>query len=128
MLAAAQRLRRSTDFAAAVRGGRRAGRSTLVVHLSIPPISDEPAPAESSDSPARAGFVVSKAVGNAVVRNRVRRRLRHLVRPRLATLPPGALLVVRALPAAAAASGAALDADLGAALAAASAPRRGRGR
>ncbi|RZU51010.1 ribonuclease P protein component [Krasilnikovia cinnamomea] len=128
MLAAAQRLRRSTDFAAAVRGGRRAGRATLVVHLSVPTISDEPAPAGSPDSPARAGFVVSKAVGNAVVRNRVRRRLRHLVRPRLGELPPGALLVVRALPASAEASSAALDADLAAALAAARGPRRGRGR
>ncbi|BFU48014.1 ribonuclease P protein component [Krasilnikovia sp. MM14-A1004] len=128
MLAAAQRLRRSTDFAAAVRGGRRVGRGTLVVHLNIPPISDEPAPAGSSDSPARAGFVVSKAVGNAVVRNRVRRRLRHLVRSRLDGLPPGTLVVVRALPAAAAAASATLDADLASALGAARAPRRGRGR
>ena len=30
--------------------------------------------------PARVGFVVSKAVGNAVIRNRVKRRLRHLMR------------------------------------------------
>ena len=50
------------------------------------------------------GFVVSRAVGNAVVRNRVRRRLRHLVRdrlPELSVLPAGAVLVVRVLPAAA---------------------------
>ena len=50
------------------------------------------------------GFVVSRAVGNAVVRNRVRRRLRHLVRdrlPELSVLTPGAVLVVRVLPAAA---------------------------
>ncbi|GAB1688384.1 hypothetical protein KRM28CT15_01870 [Krasilnikovia sp. M28-CT-15] len=100
----------------------------MVVHLSVPPISDEPAPAGSSDFPARAGFVVSKAVGNAVVRNRVRRRLRHLVRPRLDALPPGTLMVVRALPSAAAASSQTLDADLAGALAAARAPRRGRGR
>ena len=118
MLAAAQRLRRSNDFAAAVRGGRRAGRGTLVVHLLL----DEPAPA----STARAGFVVSKAVGNAVVRNKVRRRLRHLVRPLLAELPPSASLVVRALPSAAAASFADLGADLESALAAARNPRRRR--
>ena len=37
----------------------------------------------------RAGFVVSKAVGGSVVRHRVARRLRHLVAPRLAELPPG---------------------------------------
>jgi ribonuclease P protein component len=118
VLAAAQRLRRSTDFAAAVRGGRRAGRGTVVVHLLL----DEPAQA----STARAGFVVSKSVGNAVVRNKVQRRLRHLVRPLLPTLPAGALLVVRALPAAASASFATLGADLESALGAARNPRRRR--
>jgi len=46
----------------------------------------------------RVGFVVSKAVGNAVVRNRVKRRLRHLVRERLGDVPAGVNLVVRALP------------------------------
>ncbi|PRY27191.1 ribonuclease P protein component [Pseudosporangium ferrugineum] len=69
---------------------------------------------------------MSKAVGNAVVRNKVRRRLRHLVRPRLSSLPPGTSLVVRALPAAAAASFETLGTDLDAALAAARAPRRRR--
>ena len=118
MLAAAQRLRCSADFAAAIRGGRRAGRGTVVVHLLL----EEPAQA----STARAGFVVSKAVGNAVVRNRVRRRLRHLVRPLLADLPPGAALVVRALPAAAGATFATLAADLESALATARKPRRQR--
>jgi ribonuclease P protein component len=118
VLAAAHRLRRSTDFAAAVRGGRRSGRGTVVVHLLL----DEPAQA----SAARAGFVVSKAVGGAVTRNKVRRRLRHLIRSRLAALPPGARLVIRALPAAASASYETLGADLDAALAAARAPRRRR--
>ena len=118
MLATTQRLRRSSDFTAAFRGGRRAGRGTVVVHYFL----EEPARA----STARAGFVVSKAVGNAVVRNRVRRRLRHLVRDRLATLPAGASLVVRALPAAAEASSERLGNDLEAALAAARTPRRRR--
>jgi ribonuclease P protein component len=118
VLAAAQRVRRSADFAATIRGGRRAGRGTVVVHLLL----DEPARA----STARAGFVVSKAVGNAVVRNKVRRRLRHLVRPLLSDLPDGSSLVVRALPAAAEASFATLGADLEAALAAARRPGRRR--
>ncbi|MEH0969929.1 ribonuclease P protein component [Micromonospora sp. CPCC 205546] len=138
MLAAAQRLRRSTDFAAAVRGGRRAGRGAVVVHLSLPTTPEpgtatSPEPARSSGAeqpsvPARAGFVVSKAVGNAVVRNRVRRRLRHLVRERLADLPAGSTLVVRALPAAADASYPRLGADLDAAVAAARTPRGRRSR
>ncbi|GAA1030293.1 hypothetical protein GCM10009565_65280 [Amycolatopsis albidoflavus] len=65
---------------------------------------------------ARAGFVVSKAVGNSVVRHRVTRRLRHLVSARLGTLPAGTSLVVRALPPAASASSAELGSDLDAAL------------
>ena len=90
----------------------------MTVHLYFA----EPAHA----STARAGFVVSKAVGNAVIRNKVRRRLRHLVRALLPDLPAGALLVVRALPAAADASYATLGNDLEAALVAARAPRRRR--
>jgi ribonuclease P protein component len=62
------------------------------------------------------GFVVSKAVGPAVTRNKVKRRLRHLARERLASLPGSAVLVVRALPAAAQASYDDLAADLDRAL------------
>jgi ribonuclease P protein component len=38
------------------------------------------APAPEAVSPVRVGFTVSRKVGNAVVRNRVRRRLREVVR------------------------------------------------
>jgi ribonuclease P protein component len=64
----------------------------------------------------RVGFVVSKAVGNSVTRHRVVRRLRHLIRERLGTLPVRCSLIVRALPSAAAASSAELGQDLDAAL------------
>ncbi|NYH44142.1 ribonuclease P protein component [Micromonospora jinlongensis] len=138
MLAAAQRLRRSTDFAAAVRGGRRAGRGAVVVHLTMPVSADPSTPTssqpvrdtsvEQSSAPSRAGFVVSKAVGNAVTRNQVRRRLRELVRERLAALPEGSTLVVRALPAAAEASYPRLATDLDAALAVARSSRERRSR
>ena len=47
---------------------------------------------------ARVGFIVSKAVGNAVVRNRTKRRLREIMRVRLGELSAGELFVVRALP------------------------------
>jgi ribonuclease P protein component len=46
----------------------------------------------------------------------VRRRLRHLVRDHLDTLSAGTLLVVRALPSAARASGEQLERDLSTAL------------
>ncbi|HEX6969150.1 MAG TPA: ribonuclease P protein component [Micromonosporaceae bacterium] len=119
MLGSAQRLRRSSEFSTAVRRGRRAGRGAVVVHLAQPTeSSDTPAPADEAAPPARAGFIVSRTVGSAVTRNRVRRRLRHLVRGRLTDLPPGTLLVVRALPGAAERPYARLAADLDAALAA----------
>jgi ribonuclease P protein component len=115
------RLRRRQDFATAVRRGRRAGRPLLVVHLrqaAAPPgaaAATDPH-AGGSVPPPRAGFVVSKAVGGAVQRNLVKRRLRHLVRDRLPLLAPGSLVVVRALPGAAAADYADLARDLDAAL------------
>jgi len=46
--------------------------------------------------PPRVGFVVSKAVGNAVVRNRTKRVLRSLMTARVAQLPDGVDVVVRA--------------------------------
>jgi len=63
-----------------------------------------------------AGDHLGKAVGPAVVRNLVKRRLRHLVRDRLSGLPAGSLIVVRALPQAASASYQDLKRDLDAAL------------
>jgi ribonuclease P protein component len=99
-------MRRSSDFGAAVRRGRRAGSSTLVVH----------ALGHEHEGPVVVGFVVSKAVGGAVVRNRTKRRLRGLVRPLVPRIATGSRVVVRALPAAATAPPAALERDLTAAL------------
>jgi ribonuclease P protein component len=79
------------------------------VHLDVPESG-------AAGAPPRAGFVVSRAVGGSVVRHRVVRRLRHLVRERLAALPPGSRLVVRALPPAADAPSSVLAADLDSAL------------
>ncbi|WP_078964786.1 ribonuclease P protein component [Streptomyces aureocirculatus] len=114
MLPTEHRLRRREDFATAVRRGRRAGRPLLVVHLRSG-ATDPHVPGESLP-PTRAGFVVSKAVGGAVVRNKVKRRLRHLMSDRVAELPPGSLVVVRALPGAGDADHAKLARDLDAAL------------
>jgi ribonuclease P protein component len=115
MLPAASRLRRRPDFAATIRGGRRISRPRLIVHVSVPtPPAD--AVSASYDAPPLAGFVVGRAVGGAVVRNRVRRRLRHLVAARLDQLPAGSRVVVRALPPAAQASFAELGGDLDGAL------------
>jgi ribonuclease P protein component len=62
------------------------------------------------------GFVVGKAVGTAVRRNRVKRRLRSLAAGRLEALPGDAILVVRALPASAGSTYAGLAQDFDRAL------------
>ncbi|MCK0116024.1 ribonuclease P protein component [Isoptericola sp. S6320L] len=103
MLPAARRMRRSFDFERAVRGGARAGRSTVVVHLTRKP--------GQVDGPL-VGLVVSKAVGNAVHRNLVKRRLRGVAAAHLDDLPDDALMVLRALPASAEAGYARLDRDV----------------
>jgi ribonuclease P protein component len=102
---AAARLRTSAEFATVIRTGRRAGSRTVVVH-ALAPGADE-----ASGAP-RVGFVVSGAVGGAVVRNRTRRRLRHLMRDRLDALPAAYRFVVRALAPAGSASAQALGSDL----------------
>lgn len=117
MLPPAHRLRSSVEFSEVVRRGRRASRPLLTVHVLTPP-----AGAPDGD-PARAGLVVSKAVGGSVVRHRTARRLRHVLRDRIDQLPAGTRLVVRAAPAAGAAPSDRLAADLDGALASALRPR-----
>jgi len=123
VLPAAARLRRRAEFVATVRAGRRRGHGAVVVHVDLAdPITT------AADAPVRVGFIVSRAVGNAVDRNRVRRRLRHLMRDRLGRLPAGASVVVRALPAAADRNHPELTSDLDAALSGAINARRRGGR
>jgi ribonuclease P protein component len=103
------RMRRPEEFRRALRTGRRAGGPVLAGHLLLSSDADT---GVRSGEPAKVGFVVSRAVGSAVVRNRVKRRLRELVRRRLASLPDGCLLVLRAHPTAVGANQADLAADL----------------
>jgi ribonuclease P protein component len=71
----------------------------------------------ADDEPSRIGFIVSKSVGNAVVRNLGKRRLREAGAASQRDSGTGFAIVVRALPASAAASWDQLLADYNAALA-----------
>jgi ribonuclease P protein component len=104
VLAADHRLRRTDAFRRTVKSGRRAGSRALVLHLLIERAVDDEHP--------KVGFVVSRAVGSAVERNLVKRRLRHIVKEFMTTLPPSSKLVVRAQPVAASMTSAELRAEL----------------
>ena len=89
MLAHANRVLSGTDFRAAVRRGRRATTPHAVIYSH----------SRGVDSPTRFGFIVTKAVGGAVVRNTVRRRLRAVSRDILTTgTVQGTDVIVRVLP------------------------------
>ncbi|QKJ20992.1 ribonuclease P protein component [Microbacterium hominis] len=95
MLARPNRLTRGAEYKAVVRRGRRcAGAHTVTYVIS------------SGDDrrDARFGFIVSKQVGGAVVRNTVRRRLKAVCADALPAVGAGNDIVIRALPGAASAS------------------------
>jgi len=111
MLPRRHRLTLPWDFTDVVRGRggsgvrrRSAGTALLAVHRRDVDRPDAASP--------RVGVVVSKTVGNSVVRHRVSRRLRAIVATRIQHWPAGTDLVVRATARAARAS----SAELGAAL------------
>lgn len=91
MLATRNRLRTPTDFSTTVRSGVRNGRRNLVLY-ALPTAEQEP---------TKVGFIVAKSVGNAVVRNLVKRRLREAAALTVRNHPTGINIVVRALPASA---------------------------
>ncbi len=71
------RLKRRTEFLKAASAGRKAAVGGVVLQALPRPDS----------GPARLGFTVTKKVGNAVRRNRTRRRLKEAARLLLQDLP-----------------------------------------
>jgi ribonuclease P protein component len=65
-----ERLKQRADFLAAAAAGNKVTAAAFLLQ----------ARKRTDDGPVRFGFTVSKKVGNAVERNRVRRRLREVVR------------------------------------------------
>jgi ribonuclease P protein component len=106
-------MRHSEDFRRTVRRGVRIGRPTLVLHAAYLARGTTPLDPRRAHKNTRArafapdadrvrvGFVVGKAVGSAVTRNRVRRQLRHLAAAQVPGTPAAVDVVVRALPRAA---------------------------
>lgn len=87
MLPRSSRLRGAREFREIHERGIRVGENFLVVHLLAN---------VGSHLVARVGFTVSKKVGIAVVRNRVRRRLREAFRAIAPEIIQGVSLVVSA--------------------------------
>lgn len=88
MLSAQYRMTRSAEFGTTVKRGVRTAQPDIVVHARRDDCADGP----------RIGLVVSKAVGGAVERHRVARRLRHVARAIVPELDPAGRIVIRALP------------------------------
>lgn len=82
------RLTRSQDFDAVYRKGRSASTRFLVLYWF---------PRDEPDDEPRLGLAVPKSIGNAVQRNRIKRRVRELWRTKLERIPAGCdyVLVVR---------------------------------
>jgi len=89
LLASENRLTRAEDFRNAFKRGSRYSTEHLVVNVVSQP---------STEAASRFGFVVSKAVGGAVSRNLVKRRLRHISRELVLQIPPSLDVVIRAQP------------------------------
>lgn len=79
-----RRLRASAEFVRVQRAGRRVTSPHFVFLIA----------AREVEGPSRMGLVVSRKVGNAVVRNRVKRLCRECFRRDVAKLPDGIDLVI----------------------------------
>ena len=75
-------LKRNKEFRRVYRKGKSAGSRILVLIYT---------PAEVPEK--RIGFAVGKKIGNAVIRNKVKRRLREAVTPLLPEIAPGCRLI-----------------------------------
>ena len=93
---------RPEDFRTVVRRGRRTA-SPLAVYYRLD---------RGASEPARFGFIVSRAVGGAVERNLMRRRMRAVGRELVDAGAGGSDVVVRALPGSAQHGWASLSADM----------------
>lgn len=97
----AGKLVRKAEFDAVYRAGKRRSSSHFTVFFRA---NEQPQ--------SRFGFSIKKALGGAVVRNRIRRRLREMVRCHRLEIPAGWDIVIHPKSSVASAAFAALAADL----------------
>ncbi len=89
-LRAGQRLRRNADFSSVRERGRRLDCGAFLLTWA-------PRPGPAATAAARVGVVAARsAVGNAVQRNRAKRRLRAIYRKHQSLVPPGLDLILTA--------------------------------
>ena len=93
------------DFDATVKHGMRTVQPDVIVHIRRG--SDR-----REDNGPRVGLIIAKAVGSAVERHRVARRLRHVARTLLGDLHRSDQVVIRALPSSRRVSSARLEQQL----------------
>ncbi|MBC9955271.1 ribonuclease P protein component [Leucobacter sp. cx-42] len=115
------RITRGDDYRQTVRSGRRVGGAFCITHAVSHSRGAESVPQESS--PARFGYIVSKAVGNSVTRNLLRRRMKTISERLIHEGLVNVDIVFRALPACADASFVDLEAELRRGVAKAMEPR-----
>lgn len=74
-----EKLLKRSDFLRCAASGFRVSTHSMLVQAAPPPLESSPA--------LRLGFTATKKLGNAVARNRAKRRMRHAVRDAIRVTP-----------------------------------------
>jgi ribonuclease P protein component len=90
MLPKLNRLTSTKDFQNVTKSGVRVYSDVAVIYALANP---------TSQKNSQIGLIVSKVVGNSVVRHKISRQLRNVVKDLLPTIPNNIQIVIRALPA-----------------------------
>lgn len=97
MLPNSARIKSSSDFARVTKSGRRTTTDSLIAYLLLNQSNSGSNLNHKKDDGPKLGLIISKSVGNSVVRHRIARQIRHASFNYLSLLPTGSLLVIRAM-------------------------------
>jgi ribonuclease P protein component len=90
MLPKQNRLTSTKDFQNITKTGVRVYSDVAVIYTLANP---------TSQKNSQVGLIVSKVVGNSVVRHKISRQIRNIVKDQLQNIPGNIQMVIRALPA-----------------------------